>query len=590
MKKYITIIYIIFSISILALSTGLVQPLGGAISADRVVATGLSEIKDAVNANATDSEGSFAAIENKLPRIVSVKNYGAIGDGVTDDYLAVQAALDIGGTVFFPSGIYLLETQLRIKSNTTLDLRSGATIKRGFNTSVLGRGLSAIAAGSTNITILGGTFDANGTIFGAESCNIITALSVSNVVIDGTTFLDCVDYHAIDFGDATNILIENCKFYGQIQTGGFADKEAIQLDPGYSLAAGYGHTENFVVKRCVFDGNSDTGTPAYQCAVGNHSANVDGVRAISITVSECVMNNCSYAGVHVYAWEDATISDNTFNGCAIDVYVWRGSGTNPVGIDGLYILNNYFNGTTSTNSIYFFNNVVSVATMKNILIEGNIFKTAATCIRALEVYDMNISNNIARGCVALTNLRDVADINITGNNVKDVSGNVIYLSEKAKRISITNNIFQDLDARAVHVTGKGGDNRSDITINNNRISDCAGVAFITFDSGASKNISICNNHLTVGELSKIPSGASYITVSTTGGSVNIIDNVVDDAILTAPKYIYNPNGVTKAITSSSPNAVVTAGVGSTITSLAGGAEATLYVKETGTGSTGWVAK
>lgn len=478
---------------------------------------------------------------------VNVLDFGAVGDGVTDDYVAIQAALDAGGSIIFPAGTYLVGTQIRIGSNSTLDLTSSAVIQRGFNTSESGVGLAGITTGSTNVKILGGTFDANGTVYGTESCNALSGLTLSNVEIKGTTFLDCVDYHAIDFGDATNILIENCKFYGQIQTGGFTDKEAIQLDPGYSLAAGYGHTENFVVKRCVFDGNSDTGTPAYQCAVGNHSANVDGVRAISVTVSECVINNCSYAGIHVYAWEDATISDNTFNGCAIDVYVWRGSGTNTVGIDGLNIINNAFNNTASTNSIYFFNNTTSIATMENILIEGNVFKTNNTCIRALEVYNMIISNNIMRGASTVINLRNVTDINITGNSIKDVSGTGIYLTESVRRVSITGNIMQDLDGRAVHVTGENAVDRTDITISGNQISDCAGAAFIACDTGASSNVSICNNHLTVGILGKTISGLYYIYVSATGAGLSVYDNIVDDAIIATSKTIHNPNGSTRSI-------------------------------------------
>jgi hypothetical protein len=160
---------------------------------------------------------------------------------------------------------------------------------------------------------------------------------------------------------------------------------------------------------------------------------------------------------------------------------------------------------------------------------------------------MIISNNVMRGASTVFNLRDVTDINITGNNIKDISGTVAFLTESVRRVSITGNIMQDLDGRAVHVTGTGAADRSDITISGNQISDCAGDSFIACDSGASSNILISNNHLSVGTLAKAPTGSYYIYVSATGANRQVFDNFVDDAIA-ATASILNSGGSTRSMT------------------------------------------
>lgn len=54
-------------------------------------------------------------VQTKLEQYVSVKDFGAVGDGVTDDTAAIQAALDAvygfgGGRLYFPEGDYLVSS------------------------------------------------------------------------------------------------------------------------------------------------------------------------------------------------------------------------------------------------------------------------------------------------------------------------------------------------------------------------------------------------------------------------------------------------------------------------------------------------
>ena len=62
----------------------------------------------------------------------NVKDFGATGDGATDDRAAIVAALaavSSGGTVFFPIGTYYISSNINItQSNLTIEGNNLATI------------------------------------------------------------------------------------------------------------------------------------------------------------------------------------------------------------------------------------------------------------------------------------------------------------------------------------------------------------------------------------------------------------------------------------------------------------------------------
>ncbi|HOG50420.1 MAG TPA: glycosyl hydrolase family 28 protein [Lentisphaeria bacterium] len=57
----------------------------------------------------------------------NVKDFGAIGNGLVKDTAAIQRAIDAGGTVYFPPGIYLTGT-LFLRSHGGLHLETGAVL------------------------------------------------------------------------------------------------------------------------------------------------------------------------------------------------------------------------------------------------------------------------------------------------------------------------------------------------------------------------------------------------------------------------------------------------------------------------------
>ncbi len=59
-------------------------------------------------------------VQAKLRESVSVKDFGAIGDGVTDDTTSIQAAITAGKQVHFPAGTYKLTAVVRLKRDRIL--------------------------------------------------------------------------------------------------------------------------------------------------------------------------------------------------------------------------------------------------------------------------------------------------------------------------------------------------------------------------------------------------------------------------------------------------------------------------------------
>ena len=61
--------------------------------------------------------GVETTVENRLAQTVSVKDFGAVGDGVADDTAAIQAAVDqlpYGQALYFPTGTYKITDEITI--------------------------------------------------------------------------------------------------------------------------------------------------------------------------------------------------------------------------------------------------------------------------------------------------------------------------------------------------------------------------------------------------------------------------------------------------------------------------------------------
>ena len=81
-------------------------------------------------ANVSYNEGGAGAVtrtvQAKLQETVSVKDFGAIGDGITDDTAAIQAALAASYNVVVPTGSYLISSTIAIPIKTRLFFQGGS--------------------------------------------------------------------------------------------------------------------------------------------------------------------------------------------------------------------------------------------------------------------------------------------------------------------------------------------------------------------------------------------------------------------------------------------------------------------------------
>ena len=127
-------------------------------------------VRETVTDAKTFNAGAFL---DKGNLVFNVKAYGAVGDGVTDDNAALQAAHDAigsaGGKIYVPAGTYLMNSKWLIsKSNIEIEFAPGAVLKAAAGAANLsvgaGGGLVHIWKSSgtqTNVYFHGAAIDLN---------------------------------------------------------------------------------------------------------------------------------------------------------------------------------------------------------------------------------------------------------------------------------------------------------------------------------------------------------------------------------------------------------------------------------------------
>lgn len=256
-----------------------------------------ADLSAATGSNLIGYQGSGVSptiftVRTKLRRYIDVKDYGAVGDGVTDDSGAIQSAFssldnDTIGEIYFPPGNYRINSQLSI-SNKEVHIRGagqGVTILQGrmvtgtllylaqdsylnYTTiegmtlttnqvnSVVGIHVEFSVADATNnrttdrlilrdLQLIPSNFNVTGWYRGLELINC-HACTLQNINIMGTGYASGTDsgvfFASFSTGAPTDITIHNVKVYYAI-TGfkGIGHLEGINISQCYAIAVQVGY-------------------------------------------------------------------------------------------------------------------------------------------------------------------------------------------------------------------------------------------------------------------------------------------------------------------------------------------------------------
>lgn len=148
---------------------------------------------------------------------INVQDYGAKGDGTTDDTAAIQAAMNVGGNIYFPLGTYIFNSNIDWSTNVYIDL-AGSTLKRGSS----GTG-PTLQPGGTIFGIQNGTIDGNNSTvdFGhlLSLKNTAMVAYINNVTFannvagyTGTTATPGIDSDHINAYQFSSLTVTNCTF------------------------------------------------------------------------------------------------------------------------------------------------------------------------------------------------------------------------------------------------------------------------------------------------------------------------------------------------------------------------------------------
>jgi polygalacturonase len=425
----------------------------------------------------TTARTTLTAVSNYVT--ASVKTFGAVGDGTTDDTVAIQAAVTAagaGGLVYFPTGTYLVSSTINCLTNQQL-------IGNGVNNTIIrryadyGNTFNFVNAGSANIKKM---WFYHGTL------PDVGFTTLSNLATTGSH---------IRFQNAQGALIEDCWLWRM--------PFQINIEQGSLIK----------INRCNIQGCwSPFSTAAQEGIAGVYVGSVAYTQLVDIT-------NCYFGGSNAGAHSvNFTISDNgtqTVNFAGTNA--GNKYGILAYGCEGLIVDDCYLGGNSESCILLNPARVMSQVRITNNFFDGAGY--AAPTINIVPQADgqypvlVNIADNhfngelIAYQAIGSVNpygsQPTIVNFQITGNTMGNNLGSGIFLRNAQGGI-IANNVVAAYNARNLT---PGGD-----------VNYCTGIYVIN-----SVSVKIDSNIVGGAVNTAYPSAYTYLGVILAGTVLNVTE-------------------------------------------------------------------
>ena len=255
---------------------------------------------------------------------VSVKDFGAKGDGVTDDTVAIQVAFN-AGVGYFPNGTYLISSALNIPTNLCVYGESRAS--------------TIISSSTADINLIQASYTGDyPTIVQNKISNISFSANAENVIAINYTFASAIDIDSCSFYGAKHAVYMSGGWYNSVincRSEGINTRAAGGL---YFTSPKTGSSSNYIFWLTVDNFNCSSGNGASSTAtdtifinraIGGHISNVhfnatSGLNGIRL-VGDCqgctidtYITTGQVSGIIIAESESDTPSFTILNNCQID--------------------------------------------------------------------------------------------------------------------------------------------------------------------------------------------------------------------------------------------------------------------------------